>query len=39
MRAEKREKKGTDWVVGERSKAKKASVEDKIEEKMVVWVS
>ena len=38
-RVDKRENKGTEWVVGERSQAKKASVEDKIEERMVVWAS
>ncbi len=39
MRATKRENKGTDWMDGERFQVRKASVEDKIKDKMVVWVS
>jgi hypothetical protein len=37
MRAEKRENKSTYWMEGERCQIRKASVEDNILDKMVVW--
>jgi hypothetical protein len=39
MREEKRENKGTDWMEGERCKVRKAIIEDKMQDKMVVWAS
>ena len=37
VRVDKRENKGTDWMEGERCKVRKANIEDKMHDKMVVW--